>query len=677
MKIRHCFFVLLAIGAIEPCALAAAHPGTDDAQGEVASAIMAMGGGQVLDSVHSLEFAAVGHRNMLEQSLRPEGPWWQDYFQIDEIRDFTTRSESIEQQHRGYSSPDWWEQDPGWEAAPDYPTVIVANGAAAAIVKGKYWGASNASVENAEEDFAFGPIGLLRTAQSAADLHAEADAQFHGFSHHVVAFAWHGFPVRLYLSVYSGLPEMVEWTRPRPYDVFWNVWGDVTTRVVYGMWSLEPNGLRFPRQRSVERNGLPDSDASITSLRINPPMAPGSLDIPDSVRRDFLAHQHTIDEIPLGISGQPASEIEPGVIHIPGAWNVNLIRQKDGVVVLEGPISSGYSVKVFEEAHKRFPGLPVKAVITTSDSWPHIGGLREFVARGIPIYALDQDKPVLARLFNAPHAYRPDALQKHPRKPEWRLVTGDTVVGDGPNRLELIPYRSETGERQTMVYFPQYRLLYTSDLFAPAQGKEWFTPEYLLELRNVVAREHLNVDNIFGMHYDVTPWPTITTALDEFLAPHAAPAAMTKSAAVGPLAPAMQSLSFFEGRWNCAGKFVRNGKPIASTQAFTVELAGNWLAMRHDDTHPDIFHALELWGYDKTSKVFNGYFFDNSSSIRHYTSPGWAGNRLVWTNAGPATGPIDRFVFERNGSAQYQVTYAVSRKNNPWAVVDALSCQKQ
>lgn len=676
MKALPCFVLLLTIAAIAPCSLAVARTGPDNAGKEVAGAIEAMGGAQVLDSVHSLEFAAAGHRNMLEQSLRPDGPWWQDYFQIDEIRDFTSRGERIDKQHRGYSSPDWWLQDSHWDSAPDYPTVIVADGASATLADGKYSRGSSAYLQNAEEDFAFGPIGLLHTAQAAADLHAEPDVLFHGFKHHVVAFTWQGCPIRLYLSAYTGLPEMVEWTRPRPYDVFWNVWGDVTTRIVYGMWSLEPDGLRYPRQWSIERNGLPDSDTTITSLRINPLLDPGALGIPADVRKDFLAHKHTIDEIPLGIPGQPASEIEPGVIHIPGAWNVNLIRQQDGVVVLEGPISSGYSVKVLDEAHKRFPDLPVKAVITTSDSWPHIGGLREYVARGIPVYALDLDKPILTWLFNAPHAYLPDALQTHPRKPEWRLITGNTQVGDGPNRMELIPYRSETGERQTMVYFPQYKLLYTSDLFSPAQGKEWFTPEYLLELRKAVAREHLSVDNIFGMHYDVTPWTVVTAALDRFLAPPAETVATTDPAPVGSLAPAMQSLSFFEGHWSCSGKFVQNGKPIASTQIFAADLAGHWLAMRHDDRKPDIFHALELWGYDKNANGFNGYVFDNFSGIRHYTSPGWKGDRLVWTSAGPAAKVANRFVFDRNGNARYQVSYAVNQKGKQWTVVDTLSCRK-
>ncbi|GEM_PF-301207 len=500
---------------------AVASPGipADAAHREVKAAIAAMGGEQTLRSVHSLAFSAVGHRNMLEQSLRPDGPWWQDYFQLDEIRDFDHDSERLTQQHRGYSSPHWWLKDAPWDGAPDYPVTVVADGAVAQVADGKYSPASYSRLQDADEDFAFGPLRVLSTALAARDLRAQPDVQLHGYTHHVVAFTWHGHPVRLYLNGYTDLPEVVEWTSPYPYNVFWNVWGDVTTRIGYGMWTLEPDGLRYPRQWTIERNGLPDSDVSLTSLTINPPIEPGELAIPDDARKASLARKRTIAEVPLGIPGNPAAEIEPGVAHIPGAWNVNLVRQRDGIVVIEGPISSEYSIKVIDEARKRFPGLPVKAVITTSDSWPHIGGMREYVARGIPIYAVDLDKPVLGRLFDAPHTFLPDDLQKHPRAPEWRLVSDRTALGDGANRLELIPYRTETGERQMLVYFPHYKLLYTSDLFAPDSKDTWFTPEYLLELRHAVTREHLAVDNVFGMHYDVTPYQTLTTALQRFLSP--------------------------------------------------------------------------------------------------------------------------------------------------------------
>lgn len=673
MKDSFVISLLLVVAGAAICGRAAARPGADTARRDVTAAIAAMGGQRVLASVHAIAFDAVGHRNMLEQSLRPEGPWWQDYFQLSETRDFATRSERVSEVHRGYSSPDWWRQDTGWTGDAVYPIRVVADGAAATVANGKYARGSGRDLRVAEEDFAFGPIGLLQTALAAPDLHAEPDVLFHGFGHHVVAFTWKGYPVQVYFNGYTALPEVVQWTRPYPYDVFWNVWGDVTTRIVYGMWSLESDGLRYPRQWNIQRNGLPDSDVTITSLTIDPAIGPGTLSIPGSVRRDFLAHERAIAGLPLGIPGQPAVEIEPGVIHVPGAWNVNLIRQSDGVVVLEGPISSAYSVKVLDEARKRFPRLPVKAVVTTSDSWPHIGGLREFVARGIPVYALDLDKPVLERLFNAPHTFLPDDLQQHPRAPEWRLFDKDTVLGSGPNRLELIPYRTETGERQTMVYFPRYGLLYTSDLFAPDEGRAWFTPEYLLEVRNAVAREHLAVDKVFGMHYDVTPWRTLTAALDAFLAPAASEAPVADPPTA--LVPALQPLAFFEGRWDCAGTFAKSGKPIQSSETFVTDLDGHWLAMRHADRPPHTFHALEMWGYDKGPRQFTGYVFDDFSCIRHFSSPGWVGNRLVWTNAASTHGATDRFEFERNGRAGYRVTYATRQNGKDWTVGDTLSCR--
>lgn len=673
MKSQFMIYPAIAAAVIAFCSPIAAHADVNGARHEVRAAIIAMGGEQVLHSVHSLEFQAVGHRNMLEQSLRPEGPWWQDYFQISEVRDFTTRSERVSEQHRGYSMSEWWLQQKGWDGSPDYPTYVVSDGVVATDENGKYAPFSNYYLQAAQEDFAFGPVPLLQTALAATDLHTLPDVQFHGFRHQVVAFTWQGYPVRVYLNGYTHLPEMVQWATPHPFDVFWGVWGDVTTRIVYGMWSLEPGGLRYPRQLSFERNGLLDSDITITSLTINPAIDPKLLNIPADVEQLARSHKHTIDQIPLGIPGHPAVAIEPGVIHIPAAWNVNLIRQSDGIVVLEGPISSAYSVKVLAEAHKRFPDLPVKAVITTSDSWPHIGGLREFVARGIPIYALDLDKSILERLFKAPHTYIPDDLQKHPRAPKWRLFNQDTMLGSGPNRLELIPYRTETGERQTMVYFPEYKLLYTSDLFQPDQGTTWFTPEYLLEVRKAVAREHLAVDNIFGMHYDVTPWKTVTAALDKFLSVSTPAAPATPAPA---LVQELQSLAFFAGHWSCAGQFVQSRKPISSNETFTADLDGHWLAMRHDDQPPFPFHALEMWSYDKVAKQFNAYVFDNFSGIRRFTSSGWVGDQLTWTDSAFTHGATDRFVFERKAADAYQVTYAVSRDGKTWAPGDTLLCQR-
>ena len=65
-----------------------------------------------------------------------------------------------------------------------------------------------------------------------------------------------------------------------------------------------------------------------------------------------------------------------------------------------------------------------------------------------------------------------------------------------------------------MVYFPEHKLLYGSDLVQPGQqAGSFFMPEYLLELMESVRREKLAVTGIFAMHMGVKPWADIEAAV--------------------------------------------------------------------------------------------------------------------------------------------------------------------
>jgi hypothetical protein len=192
--------------------------------------------------------------------------------------------------------------------------------------------------------------------------------------------------------------------------------------------------------------------------------------------------------------------------------------------VIEAPISPNYAKQAFAFAREYFK-LPVKAVITTSDSWPHIAGVRQAVAEGIPVYALDLNKPILERLLAAPHTQRPDDLARSPRSPHFVWVTSPLSVGSGANALRIVPYRTATAERQMMIDIPKQHLLYTSDLFAPDDVaddgtiKSWFTPQYLSEAISIVNRYNLQPQTIWGMHYGPIKYQTIVDALNAFSNP--------------------------------------------------------------------------------------------------------------------------------------------------------------
>ena len=120
------------------------------------------------------------------------------------------------------------------------------------------------------------------------------------------------------------------------------------------------------------------------------------------------------------------------------------------------------------------------------------------------------------------------------------------------------------------------------------------------------------------------------------------------------LKPELASLKYFQGSWACEGRFVANGRPISAAMTFAPELDGAWLAHRLYDRPPNPFHALELWGYDKTARQFESFIHDNFGGVRLFTSPGWTGDRLVWTGDAltPDAKEVQHFIFERKSQSE-------------------------
>lgn len=466
--------------------------------------LQAQGGEQALRSIQTIQWEASGYRNLLEQSVRPEGPYFVDFLSITEVHDIA--GQRFRSSREGTMYPVYRSTS---VTVVDHDVAMLSSGGHTAA-------GMPPQVQLAHERMALSPERLLLTAVDAPDIHCEADTVLQSVPQNVVAFTLDGAPVRIYLNASTHLPTAVDYAGPLARTGYWAYLGDVTERTYYGLWWLAKGGIHFPLQRNIESNGLPAEMQIIRKLEINAPVDESQLAIPQEIRAKFNpnASLTTYDQIPLGLPNDPAKEIASGIIFIPGLWNVTLVRQEDGIVIVEAPISSGYSAKVIDEAKRRFPGLPIKAVITTSDSWPHLAGIREYVADGIPIYALDRSRPILERVISMPYTIRPDRQQTSPKQPVFHLVSGKVSVGSGPNRIEIYPIDGETSERQMMVYFPEHRLLYGSDPFQQLPDSSFFYPQTVSELIDAVGRNHLDVQQFFMMHVGPTPWSDLGKAIE-------------------------------------------------------------------------------------------------------------------------------------------------------------------
>jgi hypothetical protein len=212
----------------------------------IATAIERMGGPAALSSLatSTLRLEWVGYRNLLEQSERPEGPWIPQIERTVEIWDVQGGR---------------WDETINATIADDTYSIrtIVADGAAARRF-GETWGpAGEGDIVEAQELMALAPQQLLLDAAAAPDLRREPDTTLQGVRHHAVSFGSGEDRRRIFLNVETGFLTAVEIRRPYPESLYWQVWGDVTTRVEYSYWDIRPGGLFYPLQWDVARGGRP------------------------------------------------------------------------------------------------------------------------------------------------------------------------------------------------------------------------------------------------------------------------------------------------------------------------------------------------------------------------------------------------------------------------------------
>ena len=480
-------------GAAPPCA-----PTPRDC---AALALAAMGGRERIEAVKALGLEGVQHTLLVEQSYRQE-PFITAYARTQEKIDFSAQRMQIQ------THLTWPESDPG-QSESDTTLVVGPEGGVYRSEKSDS-PASRADIEAARYDLALGPMRLLLTALSAADLHFGSAQRVRATLHPALAFTWQGRPVQVMINPFNHLPDAVE-TVAVFYD-HWYQWGDVRQRIYWDNWQTV-HGLRYPTNEVEERNGIPWESRQVLKVDLNPALDAATFKIDAQIAQKGL--QSPGWERPF--NAKAGITLAPGITLFPGSWNATVVKQDDGIVLLESPLSGTYIAGVIDKAKEQSPGQPLKAVLSTSDSWPHIGGVRQVVALGLPVYILDLNKPLLDRLVASPRHLHPDLLAQTARQPKWRIVSQKVEIGVGANRMELYPLRGAATERQYMVYFPEHKLLYASDTLALNADGTLYAPELMREVMDAVKRENLMVTTVFAMHQEPVPWTQVITLVEKAL----------------------------------------------------------------------------------------------------------------------------------------------------------------
>jgi hypothetical protein len=464
-------------------------------------ALDAMGGRDRLQQVKSVRLETIGHTLLVEQSYRQE-PFITSYERGQTTLDLANQRMYQE------AKLTWPESDPN-KSDIDSILIVGPDGGVHRTKDGDS-PCSLGELDNAREALALGPVRLLLTASNAPDLHFEPSETLRSTSHTVLAFTWQKVSVRVLLNGFNQLPDAVETTKE--FRDFWYFWGDVKQRIYFDNWELFQRVV-YPTNQVVERNGLFWRSTQALNVEFNVPIDDKTFVMNEDVAKRSVASPGWN----RAFRGDKNTTLAPGVNLFLGAWNSTIVKQSDGIIVLEAPISGSYTQGVIEEARKRYPGMPLKAVLSTSDSWPHFGGVRFAVTQGLPVYILDLNRPLLDKMIRAPHTFDPDTLEntKNSKDPRWEIVSEKKEIGSGENRIELYPLHGASTERQYMVYFPELRLLYASDTLALNDDGTLYDPELMYEVVQAVKRANLKVDTVFAMHQGPMLWDKVLELIEK------------------------------------------------------------------------------------------------------------------------------------------------------------------
>lgn len=335
------------------------------------------------------------------------------------------------------------------------------------------------------------PSLLLEQARAAEDLSLTADGD--------LRFTREGRQVTLNISEAGPFLTGFEITGVDPQQLLLAVWPEIHLEGRYGAWWETETGELMPRQVEVSLNGLPWSRMELRRADLTG--AP-VLEIP-TLEDDAFGADPTpaFDEFPFS---RRAEDVAPGVRTYYGAWHVTVVAQDEGLLILDAPISNGYSRAVIEALETDFPGQPIAGVVTTSSAWPHMAGLGAYAELGVPIYA----SPQARALMEAALGERSEGVT---------YIGEQQAVSSGPRAVQLV--RSKGPATRDMIHarLPG-GLLYASDAIQLQRDGAVFphARRYTAEFLEAICR--LDVDRedlVLAMHINPTPLHLVADSVHE------------------------------------------------------------------------------------------------------------------------------------------------------------------
>ena len=337
-------------------------------------------------------------------------------------------------------------------------------------------------------------FSVLTDWNASTDVRVEGRCTYRDYSRVVLSRRGARGSERLFLDPKSGYPTKLDRIDPH------YLWGQVHVEFVYSTWQRIGN-MHWPGATFRMDDGVTSITRSFGKRRMVPRDSAPSLALPARSGEMRMA---------MPIFLQPA---KPDTIRV--SATTYLLRNRgytESVTLVRDTVFVFDAAQGEERVHqdslwiaRLFPGPHPIVVVVTDLAWPHVSGVRGWVARGATIVAHRAARDFLTQVVSRRWTLKPDLLEHQRSRTSLRLRTVDRSLALAGGDVQIIPIDGVASEVALLAFVRPEGFLWGSDFIQDLSEPT----QYVEEVVAAVRRTHIVPLKVAAEHAPLTEWSRI------------------------------------------------------------------------------------------------------------------------------------------------------------------------
>jgi hypothetical protein len=300
-------------------------------------------------------------------------------------------------------------------------------------------------------------------------------------------------PERLLLDPKSGFPVALERTE-RHY-----LWGQVAVTYLYSTWLLA-DGVSYPGATFRQVDGATEVTRTIGRFALLPPDSAPALRVPEVPAMAL--------SLPLFLQPTNPDTVRVGAnafLLVNRGYTEAVVLERDTVWLFDATQGDERARQDSVWIGRLFPGRHPIVLVVTDLAWPHVAGVRFWVAAGATVVSHEISRSFLQQIVARRWTQEPDRLERTKGRPALRFRGVRDSLSLAGGAIGLYPIDGIASEGALIAFLRHDAFLWASDYVQTVAEPS----RYGLEVYQAVKRAGVEPARLAAEHLHVTPWETL------------------------------------------------------------------------------------------------------------------------------------------------------------------------